>query len=69
MHGNVRLTVAYELALSNAGDAVRRMERRYRNGDYADALAVLGGASRGIMETVAVWGSKGIDRLRGEGRL
>jgi hypothetical protein len=69
VHGNVRVTVAYELALSSADEAVRRMQRRYRNSDHVDALAVLARASRGIIETVAVWSSKGIDRLRGEGRL
>jgi hypothetical protein len=69
-HGYVLLTVAYYLKVSNADeDAVRSFQRRCRNRDRVDALAVLAGASRNIMETVAVWGSKGIDRLRGEGRL
>jgi hypothetical protein len=69
-HGYVLLTVAYYLKVSNADeDAVRSLQRRCRNRDRFDALAVLAGASRNIMETVAVWGSKGIDRLRGEGRL
>ena len=69
-HGYVLLTVAYYLKVSNADeDAVRSFQRRCRNRDRFDALAVLSGASRNIMETVAVWGSKGMDRLRGEGRL
>lgn len=68
--GYVLLTVAYELAVSNVGgDAVRNFERRCRNRDRFDALTVLAGASRGIVETVAVWGSRGVDRFRREGRL
>jgi hypothetical protein len=69
VHGNILLTVASELALSKADDGVRgSFQRKCMNHGRTDALAVAAVASRGLLDSISLLGSKSMELFRGEAR-
>ncbi len=69
VHGNVLLTVAWELAVSKADDRVRgNFQRKCLDRGYTDALAVAAVASRGLLDSISLLGSRSMDLFRGEAR-